>query len=172
MKTQIIVTLKRLVFYWAAGFVLAASLYYLLWLIMPGHYVFGALPRMFIYHWHHPLQYIMIPCFFYGIIATAVSASFYKKEVKGKILMTFQIILLTILLSSPFGGMLYFYHDMQAGYFPENWVSRMIMHGIGSGFQTGWLIIAISVPYNILGSVVCYFLTKKGSELFHTVSQK
>ncbi len=172
MKSQTIIILQRLAFFWLTSFAIAAACYYLLWVVMPNHYVFSGLFRMYAYHMQHPLQYILIPCFFYGIIATIVADSFIKKKTAGRLLLTFQIILITLLISSPFGGMLYFYHDMQAGYFPEHWISRMAMQGGMMGFQMGWLIVGLSIPYNILGAVVCYFLTKKGAELFQPVSSK
>ena len=155
---------KRLLFYWVTSFVIAVSGYYLLSLIFYG--VFGSLYRMVLYHFDHPIQYILIPCFFYGLMATSFSDRFLEKETKGKVLTTMLIIFLTILLSSPFGGMLWFLHDMQAGYFPADWFIKMMIQGGMDGIAIGWLIILLSFPYNILGVVVCYFLTKKGSELF------
>ena len=68
---------------------------------------------------------------------------------------------------SPFGGMLWHYHDMKFGFFPDNWISKMVNHGFSMGLELGWLIILFSIPYNIFGSIVCYFLTKKGIELFN-----
>jgi len=76
------------------------------------------------------------------------------------------MIVLTILMSSPFGGMLWVFHDMKAGYFPENWMSKMINEGFIMGLEAGWAVILLSVPYNIFGSVLCFFLTKKGAEIY------
>lgn len=159
-------TINRVFFYWGASFVLAYSLYYVLWLIMPNHHVFGALYRMFLYHWQYPMQYIAIPCFFYGIIATLLAYKFQKSKTIGRIVLTTFIIVLTILISSPFGGMLWHYHDMKAGFFPENWFSKIITKGFKEGLEVGWFVILLSIPYNIGGSIICYFLTKKGAELF------
>ena len=145
---------------------LASSVYYILWLCMPRHYVFGALYRMFLYHWQHPLAFIAIPCFFYGIIATGFAGTFSIRKIKGQVVLTIVIIALTVLVSSPFGGMLWYYYDMKAGFFPVNWVSRMIERGFEWGLDAGWLVVGLSIPYNIIGSVICFFLTKKGSELF------
>jgi hypothetical protein len=133
---------------------------------MPGHRVFGSMYRMFLYHYAFPLQYIAIPCFFYGIFATLFSNKFRNKKRGGRILVTFLIIVLTILMSSPFGGMLWHFHDMQAGYFPKNWISKMIQEGFIWGLEIGWFIILLSIPYNIFGAILCYFLTKKGVELY------
>jgi len=162
----IITKFKQLVFFWSASFTIATIGYYLLYVIMPNHWVFGTSYRMFTYHWQHPMLYISIPCFFYGIIATIFSNKFLDMKPLGRILLTLAIIVSTVLFSSPFGGMLWHYHDMQAGYFPYNWFSKMVELGFSWGFSMGWLIIGLSIPYNIIGSIVCYYLTKKGATLF------
>lgn len=162
------ITTKRLLFYWATSISLATMLYYVLWALMPGNYVFGLLFRMFLYHWEHPVAFIAIPCFFYGIMATLWADKFSKQKVMGRILLTIVIIAATVLVSSPFGGMLWHYYDMKAGYFPTNWLAILVGHGFKWGIEIGWKIVLLSIPYNIIGSIVCYFLTKKGTELFKT----
>lgn len=133
---------------------------------MPRHYVFGALYRMFLYHYEHPLPFISIPCFFYGIIAALFADKFLKQGTLGRILITIAIVVLTLLISSPFGGMLWHYYDMKAGYFPGNWMAVMVKEGVDWGFKFGWIVIGLSIPFNILAAIGCYFVTKKGSELF------
>ena len=160
-------TIKRLLFFWISSFILASLMYYLLWFIMPHNHVFAALYRMPLYHWNSPILYILIPCFFYGIVTLFLTKTFKNKNLLSRILITILIIILTILLSSPFGGMLWHYHDMKAGYFPINWFSKIISKGFYQGIVIGWIIIGLSVPYNIFGSIICYFLTKKGIELFN-----
>lgn len=159
-------TVNRILFFWISSFILATSLYYLLYLIMPSHNVFGALMRMYLYHWEFPIQYIAIPCLFYGIIAAFLANKFENWKTLGRILLTILIIVLTILISSPFGGMLWHFHDMKAGHFPANWFSIIISKGFIWGLQIGWLVILLSIPYNIFGSIICFYLTKKGIELF------
>ncbi len=135
---------------------------------MPNHYVFGTWYRMSLYHWEHPIAFIAIPCFFYGIIAPFFANTFLNQSITKQILITILIIILITLLSSPFGGMLWHYYDMKAGYFPSNWTTKIIALGFEWGLEMGWLIIGLSIPYNIIGSIICYFLTKKGSEIFNT----
>lgn len=160
------IRLKRLLFYWGTSFILATILYYILWLIMPYHYVFGALYRMFLYHWQYPIAFIAIPCFFYGIMATLLTNKFSSQSLIVQIFLTLVIIFLTITASLPFGGMLWHYCDMRAGHFPPNWFNTMITLGFDWGLEFGWLVIGLSIPYNIICAIGCYFLTKKGSELF------
>lgn len=157
--------IARLFFYWVTSFVCAMVVYYSLWAIMPNHHVFGVWTRMFVYHWEHPMAFAAIPCFFYGIFATVLNGAFSRANVSRRMLLTAGIILLTILISSPFGGMLWHYYDMKTGYFPSNWVEKMIRLGFEWGLSVGWLIVLLSIPYNILCSIGCYFLMKKGVEL-------
>lgn len=164
------IILKRLLFFWTASFVLATAVYFFLWAIMPLNLVFGVLYRMHPYHWDHPLVFIAVPCFFFGIIATLLADRFSKQNEFGKILLTILTIALTVFLSSPLGGMLWHYYDMQAGFFPSNWMSKMVKAGFLQGLEIGWIIVGLSIPYNIIGAVCCYFLMKKGSKLFITKS--
>ncbi len=157
---------NRLIFYWISSFIIAYIGYYILWLVMPNHYVFGVSYRMMLYHWEFPLQYIAIVCFFYGIIASIFSEKFKNQKTLGRILICLIIIILSILFSSPFGGMLWFLHDMNAGFFPQNWFSKILYTGSLWGLQMGWYIILLSIPYNVFGSIICYFLTKKGVEIY------
>lgn len=163
-----VINWKRLLFYWISSFTLASLFYYILALVMPGNRVFGSLFRMFPYHSTHPLQYIALPCFFYGIIASLFAGSFQKKNTLGRIYLTLFIILLTIFISSPFGGILWHWHDIQAGFFPKHWFSKLFGEGIKDGLGLGWLIMLLSIPYNLLGAIVCFFLTREGAKLFNT----
>ena len=152
---------RLLLFYWFVAFSIAVLVYYLLALV--SNRVFGSWYRMIGYHYEHPIQYIAIPVFFYGIIATYFSQRFYQS--KRKIGFTLLIVVLTIVVSSPFGGMLWHFHDMQAGWFPKNWIDKLL-GGITDGLGIGWLLILLSFPYNILGIAVAYFLTDYGSKRF------
>ena len=152
---------KLLFFYWLTAFTIAVLGYYLLGLVSKR--VFGSWYRMICYHYGHPIQYIAIPVFFYGIVATWFTQKFYHSNRKPAF--TFFIVLLTIVLSSPFGGMLWHFHDMQAGWFPKNWIDKLL-GGFTEGLGIGWLLILLSFPYNIIGVVIAYFLTDYGSKHF------
>ena len=150
-------------FYWLASFLLASGGYFVLRAVLPSGAVFGAWYRMLLYHWSHPLAYIAIPCFFYGILATLFTKNFTQKTARTQLGRTAIVIGLTVLLSSPFGGMLWCFHDMQAGYFPANWLWVMLSEGTLQGLALGWLVVLLSVPYSLLGCAVCYFLNKAGA---------
>jgi len=154
---------KRLLFYWITSFTIAVTMYYVLKVGFTDR-VFGSWFRMMHYHADNPISFIAIPVFFYGIIANYFADSFAKKSRKGQLYLTLIIVTLTILISSPFGGMLWHYYDMKAGWFPKNWGDKLFV-GFSEGLRTGWLIILLSFPYNIFGIVVAYFLTKKGSSI-------
>jgi hypothetical protein len=162
--------LKRFLFFCLAGFTLAAGAYYVLVLLMPDGRVFGSVFRMYLYHLQFPLQYIFIPCFFYAIIASAFSRWFAKSKLTAQLFIMTIIIVLTILISSPVGGMLWYYHDMDAGHFPESWFSKMVEYGFVDGLGFGWLIIGLSFPYNLVCCILAFFLTRKGSEWFERMN--
>ncbi len=135
-------------------------------MITPEGSVFGALYRMFLYHWAHPLQYIGLISLCYSVVATVVILPSSNPVGKWPRLVFPLIALLSIALASPAGGVLWVIHDMQAGYFPEG--SRFweaIRWGAVEGMTTGWLVILLSLPYNILGIVVGYQLTLMGHRM-------
>jgi len=165
-------TVKSLFFFWSTSALLAIGVYYILWLIMPSHRVFGAFFHMNLYHYRYPVPYILIVCFFYGIVATLFTDRFVRQTQLRQIITTLIIVILTVLISSPFGGMLWHYHDMQAGFFPGDWKRKMVKNGIRDGLSIGWFIIAISIPYNIIGILICYYLTRKGAFLLREKPNK
>lgn len=154
---------RRVLFFWAASLALALAGYGLLWLVLPDPFVFGDLVRMHGYHHRHPVAYIAIPCFFYGLVAGYFADAFARHGLGRQLALTWLIVALVVLFSSPLGGALYFYHDMQAGYFPEDWGRVLLTRGVGWGGEGGWLIVLLSFPYNVLGVVVCFYLTRWGS---------
>ena len=158
--------MKQLLYYWVSSFVVAILSYYLLWLVLPGHNVFGSWYSMINYHMEYPHAFIAIPCFFYGIIAPLFSKSFLQSRLKKRLLANSFIILVVVFLSSPIGGMLWHFFDMKTGYFPKNWPYKLLVKGSVDGLRMGWLIIVLSIPYNLLGITMSFALTKKGSELF------
>ncbi len=166
MNKYFFINAKRFFFFLVSSFSLALIGYYLLFFIMPGHYVFGALYRMFLYHWAFPVPFIFLVCLIYSFVALPFSKPFLRTKTPGRIALTAMIVLTTIFLASPLGGVIYYYIDMLAGFFPDNWLRHLIDQGFKDGFSLGWLIILLSFPYNILGTIACYFVTKKGAALF------
>ena len=144
--------------------------YVLLHLVMPEGWVFGALYRMFLYHWEHPFQYIGLISIISAAIATTAALALRHRR-KTPRWMIFAVIATTILAASPLGGVLWVIHDMQAGYFTEGgrlWAD--IGWGALEGVKCGWLIILLSVPYNLFGLVAGYFLTDYGFRMARPVS--
>ena len=62
-----------------------------------------------------------------------------------------------ILLSSAAGGVLWHFHDMQAGYFPS-WERRLgaFADGVFAGITVGWRIVLLSFPLNVLSVAFAY----------------
>ena len=158
--------LKRMLFFWFSSFALAVAGYYLLWGLLPGHRVFGDWYRMLPYHAAHPLPYIALCCGCYGPLAAAAAATFRRRGTWGRVGVTAVLCVLTVALSAPLGGILWHWHDMQAGYFPPRWGQVLLHQGPRDGLALGWLVVVLSVPYAWLGAVMCYLLTKVGASLF------
>jgi hypothetical protein len=167
IKTHI----KRCLFYWASSFALATMVYYALLLVMPSPSFFGGAEGMPLYHQQYPLYYIAIPCFFYGILATLFADKFTGKPLLRRIALTVAIIVLVVFVSSPFGGILWYYHNMQAGFYtrhggPSPHFSFLVEGGIRDGLINGWfLLLFYSFPYNLICSILCFFLTGQGARI-------
>ncbi|MEO0472662.1 MAG: hypothetical protein AAF206_23805 [Bacteroidota bacterium] len=158
---------KAILFLWISSYATAVGGYFLLNLILDDWPVFGRWFRMFLYHEQHPLLYIAIPCFFYGLIGSFFLERFLKQKLPGQIVSSILIALLSLMLATPLGSLLWVYHDMQAGYFPANWFEQLFSRGFDLGFTFGWLIVLFSFPYNLLGLVVSHFLNLFTAERFY-----
>lgn len=148
------------------AFFAAAAGYVVLRALMPHGYVFGAPYRMFCYHMTHPFQYIGVVALVYSFIATPVVFRFGKIEGGRRRAAITGIIIASVLVASVPGGVLWVIHDMQAGYFPEGgafW--RRLMWGAQAGPTAGLLVILYSLPYNLIGIVCGYLITRHGFKL-------
>ena len=138
------------------SFVVGIGSYCLLHSVIGQPRVFGALFRMFLYHDEHPAQYIAVVAFFYALFAAAWgvrSRSIGWRRHLGIL----GVLIATLLFSSAVGGILWHFHDMQAGYFPP-WERRLaaFADGISAGVTVGWLIVLLSFPLNVLSVVFAY----------------
>ena len=128
------------------GFVIAASV-----LEMP----FGGLFRMFMYHEEHAFEYIGLVAVIFGAVGTVWHRYLGGWTGWKRWLSIIAVMVVTILLASAPGGVLYAIHDMQAGYFPEGERFRdALWWGAEQGLMLGWLVILGSIPYNVLGLII------------------
>jgi len=158
---------NKFAYFWISSSLIAVIGYYLLWIIMPKHHVFGVFFRMITYHKDYPIPYIMICTFTFAIIASILSEKFEKASVINKIQILVIIVILSIIISSFFGGILWHYHDMRAGFFPENWPTKLLTKASLHGLNTGWFIILISFPYNLLGIITSYYILEYRKALMY-----
>ena len=158
--------LKRTLFYWLTSFVIATAGYFLLWALLPLHHVFGNPYGMFLYQDRYPLAYIALCCVIFGPLAARATDAFRRRGRWGRVGVVALLALATVVLSSPLGGMLWEWHDMRAGYFPDDWASVLFLNGARDGLTVGWFIVLLSVPYNVLGLLVCYGLLAAGARRF------
>lgn len=162
--------IQSFLFYLVTCNILGNLFFVLLYIVMPLHYVFGMAYRMYLYHYTHFYQYIFIICFFFSLFAMLFNNLFARSKLSFKFLIILIIIILTITISSPFGHALYYFHDMLAGYFPNNWASILLdsaLEGITpGGLSLSWFIILLSIPYNVIGIIASFYILNYGSKKF------
>lgn len=155
--------LKLFTLFAVGAFLLGSVGYLALHAVMPHGYVYGRLSRMFLYHESHPFQYIAVVALTYGVIATACAFRWSRLAGWRRSAAIISIIVATVVIASVPGGVLWKIHDMQAGYFPPGarfWSD--LLWGASTGLQVGWLVIALSFPYNIIGLILGYVVTHFG----------
>lgn len=135
----------------ASLFLYSAAVYWLLHDALGMQHVFAGLYRMFMYHAAHPYQYIALFCAVYALVLALVLQLFPQMASKRRWAVLACTLLLTLLLASAMGGVLWKVHDMQAGYFTEGarlW--RDLLWGAENGVQVGWQVLALSQPFGLL----------------------
>lgn len=141
------------------AFVVGVASYWLLHSVLGQRHVFGSLFRMFLYHDQHPEQYIAVVAFFYAVLAATWGVRTRSVGWRWHFSL-FSVLVATLLLSSAVCGVLYFVHDMQAGYFPP-WERRIgvFANGVVTGITLGWLIVLLSFPFNVITTLLAYAAT-------------
>lgn len=158
--------LKIFAFFGVGAFALGSLVYLALHALMPRGYVFGALYRMFLYHENHPFQYIAVVAFIYAVIGTTCAIRWPGLQGWRRHAAVVVVLFLTVLVASIPGGILWKIHDMEAGFFPKGaqfW--RDLMWGADAGLQFGWLIVVLSLPYNIICFILGFLLTSYGFKI-------
>jgi hypothetical protein len=118
-------------------------------------YPIAALYRMFAYQNQHPFQYIAIISGVFALVG--IYWINYCGKLRGYLrwLTMTVAMLMSVIISSPFGGILWQIHDSKHGFMPDNYLGK-IYEGIRWGFECGWLIVLLSVPMNLVGLTVGY----------------
>ena len=121
---------------------------------------------MFLYHYAHPFEYIAVVAVVYAIIATSCVICWPRLSSWRRRLAVVAIMLATIFTASVPGGVLWKIHDMQAGFFPKGtqfW--QDLFWGAFTGLKIGWLIVALSIPYNLIVAIPIFWLTLHGFKI-------
>lgn len=150
--------------YFAVCFVGLAALYWAITLSKTSIWeesAFAAWYRMFLYHYTHPMQYIGVVAACYALVAT-IWTVFMKRMRTGlkRFLEILSVILVSLVLACPLGGMLWHFHDMQAGFVPSFWQQKLL-NGFSEGLLLGPILILLSIPFNIISLIVGYFATDR-----------
>ncbi len=146
-----------------------AGLYMLVSLLIGGP-AFAWVPCMFVYHEKHPMQYIGVVAVCYALVA-ALWTVCMKRQRRGvlRILEVLAVILVALVLACPLGGMLWHFHDMLAGFFPNFWL-RKLLGGFADGLMIGPRLIFYSFPYNLIGLIFGYLATNFLNSFFHQMN--
>ncbi len=121
---------------------------------------------MFEYHYQHPYQYILVVAVAYGLAASVWARFLGHLTGWKRIVSIVGVILVSLLLASVPGGLLWGIHDVQAGFVPPLAVLRRnLMWAATTGLTFGWVIIGLSIPYNILGCVAGFAVTHFGERI-------
>ena len=167
--------MKKCAFYFTTYFVVCfcglGSLYWLVSLLMNGS-AFAWVPCMFEYQEKHPMQYIGVVAICYAAVA-AVWTACMKRRRTGvlRILEVLAVILVALVLACPLGGMLWHFHDMLAGFFPDFWL-RKLLGGFAHGLMIGPLLVFYSFPYNLIGLIVGCFVTTCLNSFFYRLEDQ
>ncbi|MEO5930656.1 MAG: hypothetical protein ABIR47_12040 [Candidatus Kapaibacterium sp.] len=162
MKT----TAKLFCYFLAASYIPAAVVHAILKAILPNGRVFGSLFHMFLYHERYPYQYIGVVALVYAVVASIGAVLWSATRGWRRWIAIIGIMVGTVIIASVPGGILWSIHDMEAGFYPASdlfWshIQRDALNGLG----LGWLILYLSVPYNIIGLIVGYWVTATGFRL-------
>jgi len=160
-------------FFTMACWLLASLGYMMMVQIIPDGEVFGTMIRMFLYHFKYPYQYIFVVAVAYGLVATTWCKFFGDLCGWKRVVSILMVMPVTILIASVPGGLLWEVHNVQAGFMPPLPVlyNNMIWAAT-AGLKLGWLIIALSIPYNIIGFITGFAITHYGQRLVKSFLSK
>lgn len=154
--------MKKCAFCFIAFFVVCfcglASLYRLVSLLM-GEPAFPWVLFGWNHQVEHPMQYICVVAVCYAFVA-ALWTVWMKRQRRGVLwsLEALAVIIVALVLACPLGGMLWHFHDMLAGFFPDFWL-RKLVGGFVDGLMVGPRLVFYSFPYNLIGLIAGYFVT-------------
>ena len=122
------------------------------------------------YQVEYPMQYICVVAVCYALVA-ALWTVCMKRQRTGvlRILEVLAVILVALVLACPLGGMLWHFHDMLAGFFPDFWL-RKLVGGFVDGLMVGPRLVFYSFPYNLIALIVGYFATSCLNGFFHQLN--
>jgi hypothetical protein len=150
-------------FYTMTSWMLASLAYMLLVRIMPDGAVFGSWYRMHLYHYSYPFQYILVVAVAYGLVTTIWARFLGHLTGWKRALSIIAVMLLSLIVASVPGGILWAIHDIQAGFVPQPSILRENLIWAGTtGLVLGWLIVLLSIPYNIICGLFAFLLTHFG----------
>jgi hypothetical protein len=128
------------------------------------HYPIATLYRMFAYHNQYPFPYIAIVAVVFGMVGSRWIDRYGHTKGNFRWWTMTLAMLVTIVISSPLGGILWQIHDMQHGFIPENYQHKLAQ-GIAWGLELGLPIAVLSVPMNLVGLTIGYLVLNRLAKL-------
>lgn len=111
------------------------------------------------YHLDYPFQYIAVVAFTYAVVATVWTLCRWKPS-HGclRVLEIVAVMIAALALAMPLGGLLFSWHDMQAGFIPTFW-QKKLQHDVDRCFFFAPRILILSFPLTFPGLVVGTLVT-------------
>lgn len=139
--------------------IVSFALYFGLKAIMGGAFSCGFFFRCWPYWEFYPIPYLLALAFTYAGVTSLWFSTFGRSVTRFPYL---QLALLPIVSLLPAGfmcGMIWAYHDMAAGFFPQfSWMINYIWEFAWLGFQAAPFIALTSFPLNVLGFLFAYLI--------------
>ena len=115
--------------------------------------------RVFPYPNSQPIPYIVAIAFAFATISSFWLERIAPKKFRHPLLQIAFVPFVALLLAGTLCGMIWVYHDMQAGYFPDSPVFQQhIWWGAKTGLGLSIFAAIASFPLNILSYIVAYLI--------------
>ena len=125
-----------------------------------GYPPFFTLTRMSQHHLRHYQQYIALVAGFYSLFSTVWALHYASLQGWRRWCGIALCFVGVVICSGAAGGPLYYVHDYQAGFWPSQaMVEQQLLHAIPQGIVLGVLVMALSLPLNVLALICGTFVT-------------
>ena len=134
--------------------------------VWPGRPVFASLYRMYTYHDVHAYAFIAVVAVVFALSAAAVGPAVGRLTGWRRRFAILGVLVASVTLAGVPGGALWVVYDTLAGFVPSRPILQSnLLRGAGDGLVVGWLVVAVSVPFNVLAAASGCGLLEAGLRL-------